>query len=206
MVAGSVSHIHARNAALYVSKSAVTYAAAVSIDQATKGDVFKVKNMVLTPPMGEVEKIDLWGSDSLDTIGSGVPVTGTFQHQCLVEKSWTEAKVTFTLVFSHDEAGITTPNGNSLETLFHNAGIDVADSPAFTKYTYGDLLSTGVPRLLVGNLIFVWNNGAGIKNCAMAAVIVTKMGDVKPTGADGHWEQDCEAVCLAQDFAMEVED
>ena len=205
-MAGTISHIHARNAALYVSKSAVTYAAAVSIDQATKGDIFKIKNMTLTPPMSEVEKLDLWGSDSLDTIGAGVPVSGTFQHQALEQKSWTEGKVTFTLVFSHDEAGSTTPAGNSLEVLFHNAGLDVADTPAFTRYTYGDLADTGNDRIIVGNLIFVWNNGAGIKNCAMASVIVTKMGEIKITGADGHWEQDCEAVCLAQDFAMEPED
>jgi len=205
-MAGSVSQIHARNAALYVSKSAVTYAAAVSIDQATKGDIFKIKNMTLTPPMSEVEKLDLWGSDSLDTIGAGVPVSGTFQHQALEQKSWTEGKVTFTLVFSHDEAGVTTPGGNSLEVLFHNSGLDVADDPAFTRYTYGDLADTGNDRLLVGNLIFVWNNGSGIKNAAMASVIVTKMGEIKPTGTDGHWEQECEAVCLAQDFAMENED
>ncbi len=205
-MAGSVSHIHARNAALYVSKGAVTYGAAVSIDQATKGDIFKVKNITITPPVGEVEKIDLWGSDSLDTVGAGVPVTGTFQHQALEQKSWSEAKVTFTIPFSHDEAGVTTPNGNNIQTLFHNAGIDIADDPAFTRFTYGDLADTGNDRLLVGNLIFVWNNGAGIINAAMASVIITKMGDVKPTGADGHWEQECEAVCLAQDFAMEPED
>ena len=205
-MAGSISHIHARNAALYASKVAVTYGAAISIDQATKGDIFKVKNMVLTPPMSEVEKLDFWGSDSLDTIGAGVPATGTFQHQALVEKSWTEAKVTFTLVFSHDEAGSTTPNGNSLEVMFHNSGLDVADTPAFTRYTYGDMSDSGNDRILVGNVIFVWNNGVGIKNAGMASVIVTKMGDIKPTGTDGHWEQDCEAVCLAQDFVMEPED
>jgi len=205
-MAGSVSQIHARNAALYVSVTAVTYATAVSIDQATKGTIFKVKNMVLTPPVGEVEKVDFWGSDTLDTVGAGVPVTGTFQHQALVEKAWSEAKITFTLVFSHDEVGSTTPAGESLEVLFHNSGMDIADSPAFTKYTYGDLNLGGNDRILVGNLIFVWNNGSGIVNCAMASPIVTKMGDIKPTGADGHWEQECEAVCLAQDFALEKED
>lgn len=205
-MAGSVSQIHARNAALYVKNTAVTYAANVSIDQATKGSIFKVKNITITPPVGEVEKIDLWGSDSLDTLGAGVPVTGTFQHQALVEKSWGEGKVAFTLVFSHDEAGSTTPAGESLEVLFHNAGIDVADTPAFTLYNYGDLLDSGDDRILVGNLIFVFNNGSGIVNVAMASPIVTKMGDIKPTGADGHFEQDCEATCLAQDFAMEKED
>ncbi len=205
-MAGSVSHIQARSAALYVSKSAVTYAAAVSIDQATKGDIYKVKNLTLTPPMSEVEKIDLWGSDSLDAIGAGVPATGTFQHQALAEKSWTEAKVTGTAVFSHDELGSTTPDGNSFEVMFSNSGLDVADIPPFTRYTYGDMVTGGKLRILVGNLIFVFNNGVGISNVAMANVVVTKMGDIKATGADGHWEFDFEAVCLAKDYVLELED
>ncbi len=205
-MAGIISHIHARNAALYVDKAAITFAAGTSFDQAQGGaSIFKVKNMILTPPMSEVEKIDLWGEDSLDSIGAGVPVSGTFQHQALEEKSWTPAKVAFVLVMSHDEAGITTPNGDSLEVLFHGTGIDVADTPSFTRYTYGDS-ATANARILVGNLGFVWNNGSGIKNFQMANVIVTKMGDAKPTGADGHWEQDCEAVALAQDCGMEDED
>ena len=206
-MAGTISHIHARQAALYVSKAAVTYLAAESIDQiATKGDVFKIKNLTITPPMSEIEKIDMWGSDSLDTIGSGVPATGTFQHQTFVEKSWTEAKVTGTAVFSHDELGITTPDGNSFEVMFSNAGIDIADTPAFTRYTTGDLASGGQTRILVGNLIFVYNKGAGIINVAMANVVVTKMGDIKLTGADGHWEFDFEAVCLARDYVLEPQD
>lgn len=205
-MAGTVSQIHARNAALYVDNSAVTYATNTSMDQLTKGSIFVVKNLVITPPVGEVEKLDFWGSDSLDTLGAGVPVTGTFQHQALVEMSWAEAKVSGTLVFSHDEAGSTTPAGDSLEVLFHNAGIDVGDSPAFTLYNYGDMLDTGDDRILVGNLIFVFNNGSGIVNVGMASPIVTKMGDIKPTGVDGHWEQDFEAVCLAQDFGLEKED
>ena len=205
-MAGTISHIHARNAALYVSKSAVTYAAAVSIDQATKGDVFKVKNLTITPPMSEVERIDLWGSDSLDTIGSGVPTTGTFQHQAFAEKSWSEAKVSGTAVFSHDELGVTTPNGNSFEVMFSNSGLDVGDTPAFTRYTYGDMAVSGKERIRVGNLIFVFNNGSGIVNVGMANVIVTKMGDIKLTGADGHFEFDFEAVCLAKDYVLEPED
>jgi len=205
-VTGSVSHIHARQAALYVSKSAVTYAAAVSIDQATKGDIFKVKNLTITPPTSEVAKIDLWGSDSLDTIGSAVPNIGTFQHQALEEKSWSEARITGTAVSSHDELGVTTPAGNSFEVMFGGSGQDVADDPAFTRYPYGDVLDTGNPRVRVGNIIIVYNNGAGIKNIAMANVIVQKMGDEKLTGADGHWEFDFEAVCLAKDFAKELED
>lgn len=206
-IAGTISHIQARSAALYVNSSAVTYVAAESIDQISdKGNIFKVKNLTITPPMSEVERIDLWGSDALDTIGSGVPVTGTFQHQALNEKAWTEAKMSGTAVFSHDELGLTTPAGDSWEVLFCGNGIDIADTPAFTRYAYGDINTTNGQRIRVGNLIAIFNNGSGIINCAMANVIVTKMGDIKTTGADGHWEFDFEAVCLARDFALEPED
>ena len=202
---GTVEHIHARNAALYVDKDAISFGAAVSLDQAQGGaTIFKVKNVTITPPMSEVEVINLWGEDSLDTIGSNVVVTGTFQHQTFDEKSWTAARVTFTLVMSSEEAGITTPDGDSLETLFHGAGLDVADTPAFTRYTYGS--SVTPTRLLVGNIGFVWNNGTAIKNAQMVKAIVTKMGDLKLTGVDGHWEQDCEATCLHNNFTIENED
>jgi len=206
-MAGTISHIHARNAALWVNSSAVTYAAATSIDQiADIGALFKVKNLIITPPMSEVERVDLWGSDTLDTMGSGVPTTGTFQHQTLSEKSWTEAKLSGTGVFSHDELGSTTPAGDSWQVLFCGNGLDVADTPAFTRYVYGDVNTTSQQRIRVGNIVAIFNNGTGIVNVGMANVIVTKMGDIKLTGTDGHWEFDFEAVCLAKDYVYEPED
>jgi len=205
-MAGTIQHIHARNAALYVDTSAITFGAAVSLDQAQgSATIFKVKNVTIIPPMSEIEKIDLWGEDVLDTIGSNVVVTGTFQHAAMDEKSWTLGRATFTLVMSSDEAGSTTPNGDNLETLFHGSSqIDVADSPAFTRMVYGDLVTS--PPILVGNLGFVFNNGTQIMNVQMVRARITKMGDMKPTGPDGHWEMDCEATCFAQDFTREVED
>ena len=190
MPQGTTSHISARNAALYVDTAAITFDAATSLDQEQgSASIFKVKNMTLTPPSGEVELINLWGEDTLDTLGSNVPVTGTFQHQALEEKSFTLAKVTFTIVYSHDELGSTTPNGDSVETLFHgSAQVDITDTPAFTRFVYGD--STTSPRITVGSFIFVWNNGSGIANALMNKVYVTKMGDIKPTGSDGQLEQD----------------
>ena len=205
-MAGTIEHIHASNAALYVDKDAIVFGAAVSLDQAQGGaTIYKVKNLTLPPPMSEIERIDLWGEDALDTVGSNVLVTGTWQIQAMDEKSWTLGKAAFTLVMSSDEAGSTTPNADNVETLFHGSSqIDVADSPAFTRMVYGDLVTS--PPILVGNLGFVFNNGTQIMNVQMVRARVTKMGDMRITGADGHWEMDCEAVCFAQDFVREVED
>src|SRR3990167_11125517 len=140
-MAGTISHISARNAALYVDIAAITFDSATSLDQETGGgSIFKVKNLSITPPMSDVELINLWGEDVLDTLGSNVPTTGTFQHQALDEKSWTLCKATFTAALSSDELGSTTPaTGDSIETLFHgSSAIDITDSPAFTRYVYGD--------------------------------------------------------------------
>jgi len=209
-MAGNVSHIHARNAALYVSKAAITFDAATSLNLETGiGSAFKVKTLTITPPESEVELINCWGSDVIDTVGAGVPVTGTFQHQALDKKAFTLGKVTGTLLFSHDEAGATTPNDgavvDNIESLFYGKANNITDDPAYNRFVSGDL-AVGNPTITVGNMIFVFNNGAGIVNVGMVNVRVTKMGDIKPTGADGHWEQEFEAVCLAKDFLMEKED
>jgi len=96
---------------------------------------------------------------------------------------------------------------DNIESLFHGKAINITDTPAYNRYSYGDVFAAATnPPILVGNMIFVFNNGSGIVNVGMVNVRVTKMGDIKPTGADGHWEQEFEAVCLAKDFVMEKED
>jgi hypothetical protein len=201
--------IHARHAALYVSKAAITFDASTSLDQESGlGSIFKVKNLTITPPKSDVEMIHLWGSDILDTLGAAVPVTGTFQHAAFDEKAWTEGRITGTVLFSSDELGSSTPNTaavqDAIESLFHGVAIDIADTPAFARNRYGDLSTSG--RISVGNMIFVFNNGSQIQNVGMINVTVTAMGDIKPTGADGHWEMDFEAACLPQNFTRELED
>ena len=205
-MAGSVSHIQARNAALYVDAAAITFDAATSIDQEQGGaSIFKVKDLKITVPENAFNLVNFWGSDVLDTLGSNVSATGTFQVQAIERTSITMAKATFTLKFSHDEAGSTTPNADSLETLFHGtAQVDITDSPAFTRMVFGDMV-TSLP-VTVGNLGFVFNNGSGIINVNMNRVQASRTGDIRPTGADGTWECDIVAVCLAQDCVIEPED
>lgn len=202
MVTGSVSHIHKRNVVAYLNKSAITFDSASSIDQEQgSASIFRVKNLTITRPKSEIALVNFWGSDVLDTLGSGVPATGTFQIQAMEEQSWQMAKATFTAVFSHDELGSTTPNGNSFEVLLGNAGIDITDSPAFTRYTHGDYVTN--PRITVGNLAFIWNNGSGIINASMSNVLVN-INDIKI--GEESWEFECEANCLARDCVIELED
>jgi hypothetical protein len=210
-MAGSVAHIHARQAALYVDKSAVTFANNASIDSIfSAGQLFKVVNMTITPPESGADLINLWGSDSLDTVGAGVPMAGTWQIQAMDQKAWTMAKVSFTLVFSHDETGDTTAPGGtatkSFESIFHGPGQAITSTPAATRYPYGDQVTS--TRILTGVIAFVWNASTtggtnAINTAIMQNVIITKMGDIKLTGTDGHYQQDCEIVCLAKDFVQE---
>ena len=47
-------------------------------------------------------------------------------------------------------------------------------------------------------------NNASEKACvAMSNVFITKMGDIKSTGSDGHFETDFECECLTKDGAVE---
>ena len=47
------------------------------------------------------------------------------------------------------------------------------------------------------------NNGSEDMSVGMSNLWVTKMGDIKPTGADGHFEVDFAMECLPQDGAIE---
>ena len=198
------SIIQARHAALYVDTAAITFDAATSLDQETgSGTAFKVKNLTVTPPKYKDEKVDLLG-ESAQTIGAGIINSGTFQNAVFDQGAASEASGTCTVVLEHDEPGLTTPAGDNLFTLAAGNGTDITDDPAFTRYTFGDS-ATNLTRLEIGTLIFVLNNGEGILNIVMTNVLVSP-GEIKPTGADGHWEMDWEFKCLPKDFAIELED
>ena len=78
-----------------------------------------------------------------------------------------------------------------------------------TRYSIGDLSSAAGEawnRNLLGSWRFFLNNGSETFCFAMTNIVMTKIGDVKPTGADGHFEVDFEAECLPKDGAIEFKD
>jgi len=183
--------------------SAPTYVAAgaiAAIANIMDLQVIQCKNMTITYPKGEVEKIDLLGTESTTT-GAGVPSTGVFQNACMDEKPYTNGKISGTLIFTvhNDGAAAKLPDFIDLAT-----GAGQAVSTTFHRHTFGDS-TAGQTRVLVGAILLNLDNGTNNATAVLNAPYVM-LGELKPSGADGHYEMDFEAECLPKNFALEVKD
>lgn len=144
----------------------------------------QVKNITVTPPEGEVDKIDCLGE------------TSNFQNQFLDIKSFGMATCTGTMILDGDEP-------NPMLEAMGATGTSVTGS--YTRHQMGSSASgstrTGTSAILV-NL----TDGTEICSIVLDDVYFTKIGDIKLTGADGHWEFDFECVCLPKNFYIEFND
>lgn len=190
---------------VYYSSSAVTYsAAAISANEVitTANQVIMMKNLTFTPPKGEVEVVNLLGVEAT-TIGAGVPSTGSFQNQIYDEKSWTDATLTGTLIFTAHNAGT---SATTLLPDFINlaTGAGMAISTTYHRHTFGDDTS-GQVRNIAGAVAVVMKNGSEEATLLLNAPYVN-VGDIKPTGDEGYYEMDVEIKCLAKNAALEFKD
>jgi len=203
---GSVPKFQAREGTLAYQTSAVTWDATTSGDQETfTGNVLSVKNVTVTPPKLEFNKIDCMGNlqqtigANAETVGTATGLTpGYWQCQALIPTSVTETKVTGTLVLVGDEQFI--------DSLGLGTSQAITDTPAFTRYAVGDL-TTGkaYAQTFIGSTRWYLNNGSEALNLLMTNAKVT-IGEIKTTGADGHWEVDFECIGLAHNWAIEFKD
>lgn len=138
------------------------------------------KNITITPPETSWEKQDLLGQDAND-----------FQNQFLDEKPIGLATFTATLILGEDE---------TIEDF--TASGTVATASGYTRRQIGKN-STNVVNLCVS---LETTGNANRVTFAMFNARVTKYGDVRIAGPDGHWEQDITAICLAKDFYYEFKD
>lgn len=160
-----------------------------------------MKNLTFTPPKGEVEVINLLGVESTTT-GAGVPATGSFQNQIYDEKSWSDATLTGTLVFSAHNDGA---NASQLPDFIELAtGDGQAIGITYHRHTFGDDTS-GQARTVAGCVFVVMKNGTEEATLALNVPYVN-LGDIKPTGDDGHYECDVELKCLAKNCVLEIKD
>jgi len=136
-----------------------------------------IKNVTIVEPELAVEKIDLLGE------------TSNFQNQVLEPKPVGLASISGTLVMPGDEV---------LETFFMGSGLSI--STTHVRYQVGSSAS-GKTRTECAILVNLDDNTDEV-NIVMDDALITKLGDKKIT-ADGHWEQDFEAVCLASDYYVE---
>lgn len=180
----------ARHSNLYFTLSdRITIAAATPLHDlfstaAANAVASSAKNVTVTPPTTDVEKVDLLGLD-----------TNRFQNALLDNKPPGLATITGTLLLGEDE---------TLEATIVSGSTAVTGPPASTRYQYGK------DRDLDTNIAILCNmqefgQASRVSFCMVNAKI-TKFGDVKISGADGHWEQDFTAVCLPKDFYWEYID
>lgn len=174
---------HARNATAKFSTSALTINTTNTIATAAgsaTGFTSVLKDVTVVPPEGAVELVNFLGE------------TSGFQNALFEEKAYAAASISGTMVIDSAE---------NLELLFGGTGTQIATN-TYTRYQYGDS-TTGKKRINVGAIFVGLDNGTDAMNVLLNNVFVTKLGDIKPTGTDGHWERGFEAMCLPKDYYEE---
>ena len=182
-------------AVVYGKSTAVTVSSSATVLSLFTGasDIKSfVKNLVITPPSGEIEMIHMIG----ETASAKEP-NFTFQNFLLEEKPWTAAKITGTLVL----------DGNCDEDIFDimmsDAGI--AEPSGSRRHQYG--ASTASNARKVGSLIVHFPMGAStLRTILFNNLYLTKLGEIKSTGSDGHLERDFEGVCSPDNYLDEFKD
>ncbi len=207
MAAGNfIPNFHFGQGNVYYSNSEVTFSGSAAISAnaviTTSNQVIQMKNLTFTPPKGEVEVVNLMGVESTTT-GAGVPSTGSFQNQIFDEKAWTEATLTGTMIFTaHSDGTIATfiipdlikavtGDGDAISTTYH-------------RHSFGDS-KTGQVRVTAGAIFVVMKNGVEEATLCMNKPFVS-LGEIKPTGEEGHYEADVEIKCLSKNAVLEMKD
>ena len=187
-----VTKFSARVAKIKYSSSAITFDTTALLDaESTTATVASIKNVTISVPKGELEQVPLLG-ETANTVGVGIPNTNTSQNAFLDEKNFGLCVVTGTMVLKGDE---------DFEAMVVGAGTSVTGG---TRYTFGDSAS-GKTRVTDGALIIDFDNGSEVVTFAMGNILMN-FGELKPTGADGHFELDFEGSCLPENFGFEYKD
>ena len=197
----AITKFSARHATIKLSTTAITFDLATNLDDETYGTtIISAKDVTVTPPKSEVEKVDLLGTTA-QVIGAGVIVSGTFQNSMLDEKSWSNGKVVGTLVLTGDE---------QVEIAAFGAGYATSGTNVSTRYGFGDVAS-GKERTKVGAIMVTLHNNITDSSGEVYTFAMTNpifmIGDIKPTSAEGgHWECGFECEALPQDCSAELQD
>ena len=147
-----------------------------------------LKNVTIVEPEGAIDKQDLLGVDS-----------NGFQNAELDEKPFDLAKISGTLVMP----GLHESGTAMLERWAYGDGTQVpSESATHTRWQAGN-----GNRIACAILVNLTSNESPPNyevNILLNQAYITKLGDRKISGPDGHWEQDFEAVCLPRNYYIEI--
>lgn len=145
-------------------------------------EITTAKNVTVTEPELSVDKIDMLGVNAND-----------FQNQEKQKNPVEMATISGTLVLDSDEV---------LETIVDSSGTTISTTKAATRYQIGsgDEVDVTFVVKLEGS------DGSNSVQFGFDEATLQRIGDIRLDSADGHWEQDFEAVCLAKNFYIEYYD
>ena len=157
------------------------------------------KNVTVTPPEGGVDKIDLLGVELDDTYEDTDPGKIGFQNALLDEKPYALATFTGTAVLNR--AGF-------FEDFIDASSISLTSGTnTLDRFRFGVVSTSTLGRpsiaVLVQNLYPYIGTATAKWNALLNNAYITKLGDYRISGADGHWEVDVTGVCLPKDFYLE---
>ena len=196
-----VTSFRAKQGTSAYANGAITWDNATPLDNETfTANINELKDVTVTTPEYVYEKIDCIGK-STQSVGANAKTEGTatgivagdFQNQAVQETSVGMWVVTGTQVMTGDEQVqdvLGLPTGQAI-------------TGGYTRYAYGKFESNGSSnRNGLGSYRLYLNNSNEEASVVITNVYV-KLGEIKPTGTDGHWERNFELTCLAKDGAFE---
>lgn len=140
----------------------------------------RAKNVTIAIPSSEVEIVNFLGTD-----------TNGFQNSELEEKPYTNGGMSGTLVL--DDIDV-------LESMFYGTATSITGG--LNRFQAGKLTTAGRPKIAL--LLHLENLDASKKiSFVLNNAYITKLGDVKISGPDSHFEVEFEAICLPKDFYFE---
>lgn len=170
-----------------------------SISAITDGQLIQVKDLTISIPKEEAEKVDLLGTETT-TSGTGILSTGQWQNQFHDIKSVTDAEISGTMILTLASSGT---NGFVKDMMDIVAGSGSAVAATHTRFTFGDVAS-GHAKTFIGAIFVLFDNGASAGVVGMLNPVVN-FNEITVTGTDGHYELSFTAKALARNFAIELE-
>jgi hypothetical protein len=196
-----ITNFRARQGTSSYASGAITWSNSTKAsDVAFTANINELKNITVTYPEMEYEKVDFLGT-SAQTVGANTEnlgastgiVAGRFQNQAIQD----------TAVGMWQVSGTQVVNGNPQFEDVLGLGAGQAITGGNTRYKIGSFETDGSSsRSKIGSYRLFLNNGTQ-EECIVVSNVRVKLGELKPTGADGHYEREFELVALAKDGAIE---